>query len=319
MLVNLYKTKTPVSVFSMPLLVAVGCLSLFFRDSAEPNAYFFGWQTSFFALIQQAKWLDFLLAGGLITLNAHQLNNVFNRNSFYSKDTFLPGMIYVIGLFSYQSVQFSPDLLGHLFIIVSLSFLLQIKRQEPAKAIVFFGSLFLSLGFIFSPLLVTLAFLPLISLSFIKQFIWREWVIASLGLGLPVLYHYSIYYLTTGRLAIERMPVIIDSPEVTWTITQSVLYLLISIASLIGLFRFLVVMRSEVVSFKKLAQVIMVMLLLSLISFFVGWYFYAMLLPGFFIPLSYVLGVQILNSSRKKIPDLLILAWFIAAVINLYL
>ncbi len=318
MLVNLYKAKTPVSVFSLPLIIGLVCLALFFREPVA-HVYFFKWQTDFFISIQQNTWLNFLLAGALISLNAHQLNNVFNRNNFYSKDTFLPGFIYVTGLATFESVDFSPLILAHLFLIGAMAALLQIKRQEPDKNLIFVGSFATSLTIIFSPLLFLLILLPWLALMITKPFNWREWLVAVLGLSLPIFYLYIFNYLSTGTIQPQRMDIILDTPDVTWSITQSILYITASATILLSLTRFIGVMRSQLVNFKKISQLTLLILFLSVLSFVIGWIFYSQFYLAFLLPLGYVISAQILYNEKSILSNILVMIWFIAAVINLYL
>lgn len=318
MLVNLYKAKTPVSVFSLPLIVGLVCLSLFFRDPVE-HVYFFKWQTDFFLKIQENTWLNFLLATALISLNANQLNGVFNRNNFYSKDTFLPGFIYVIGLTTFESLDFSPLIVAHLFLIGAMAMLLQLKRQEPDKNLIFVGSLAIGVAIIFSPLLAVLLFLPWLALLITKPFNWREWMVTILGLSLPIFYHSIFNYLFVGSINPERMDIILDSPDVTWTITQSILYLTASACTVLSIARFIVVMRSQVVNFKKISQLTLLILFLCALSFVIGWSFYGQFYLAFFLPLGYVISAQILYNEKSILSNILVMIWFITAVINLYL
>lgn len=317
MLVNLYKAKTPVSIFSLPLIVGLVCLTLFFREPVT-HVYFFKWQTDFFLRIQENTWLNFLLASALISLNAHQLNNIFNRNNFYSKDTFLPGFIYVIGLATFESIDFSPLIAAHLFLIGAIAALLQLKRQESDKNLVFIGSFCVSLTVIFSPLLILLVLLPWLALLITKPFNWREWIVAVLGLSLPIFYHSIFNYLATGAIQPKRMDIILDTPDVTWTITQSVLYLTASATILLSIVRFIGVMRSQVVHFKKISQLTLLILFLCALSFVIGWLFYGQFYLALFLPLGYVISAQILYNERSMLSNILVMIWFIAAVINLY-
>lgn len=318
MLVNLYKAKTPLSVFSLPLIAGVMCLSIFYRD-AEETIFFFKWQTDFFVEIREISWLNFLLSVFVISLNANQLNLVFNRNSFYSKDTYLPGFIYVIGLATFESIEFSPLLLAHLFLIGAMASLLQLKRQESGKNLVFLGSVSLGILILFSPLLIVLALLPWLVLLIVKPFDWREWVVAFLGITLPTFYHYAVNYLITGNIRIDRMDVVLTSPDVVWTISQSILYLTASIVILISLYRFLIIMRSQIVNFKKISQITLLILFLCVLSFLAGWYFFNQFYVTFLLPLGYVVSVHILYGDRALVTNVLVMIWFLTAMINLYL
>lgn len=317
MLVNLYKSKTPLSVFTLPLIIGLVCLSLFF-DEPGTNHYFFLWQTDLFNPLQKITWLNYLLTVGLISLNAYQLNNVFNQNSFYSKATSLPGFIYVAGLITFKSLDFSPLIIAHLFLIGALSKLLQLKRQEPSKDIIFKGSFLIGLAVIFSPAMISLFLLPWIALILIKPIIWREWVMALLGISLPIMYHFAFHYLLTDNAQLIIMPVAKEVPHLTWTILDSLTYILAAACILVGVFKFILTIRSQIVSFKKMSQIVLWMAVLTSLSFGIGWYFYGELYLSFVLPIAFIISIQLLNAGRVKLANTLVLSWFIISAVNLF-
>ena len=87
---------------------------------------------------------------------------------------------------------------------------------------------------------------------------------------------------------------------------------------LVGVFLFLRVMSGQVVNFKKMSQIVLVMLVLCFISFVIAWYFYGQLYVAFILPLTIIMSVQTLNATRVQLADGLILAWFIIGGINLF-
>ena len=317
-MVFLYKSKTPLSIFTLPIVIAIACSSLFFRHSGE-FFYYFNWQTEWFQSIHEIPWLNFLLAGALISLNAHQLNNVFNRNTFYSKDSFLPGFIYVAGLITSHMLDFSPLLIGHTFIIGSFAALLQLKRQEPAKNQVFIGSFLIGMAIVFSPMQITLALLPWISLIIIRPFNWREWIIALLGMGIPVYFHFTIYFITTGTWNIESADFVLHQVDLSWTIMDQIKYGFFTFCILIAVLRYLIIMRNQLVNFKKISQVVLVAALLSVLSFFIGWYGFNMIYSGFLIPAGIIISVQLLYSERPALSSGLVTAWFFVALVGLFI
>jgi hypothetical protein len=115
------------------------------------------------------------------------------------------------------------------------------------------------------------------------------------------------------------MDIILDTPAVTWTITQSILYLTASVTVLLSIARFIGVMRSQVVNFKKISQLTLLILFLSALSFVIGWLFYSQFYLAFLLPLGYVISAQILYNEKSMLSNILVMIWFIAAVINLYL
>lgn len=316
--VNLYRSKTPIAVFSLPLLVAIICLPLILRD-AEPQVYFFKWQTNFFAKIHEITFLNYSLAVIFISVTAHQLNNVFNRNVFYSKDTFLPGFIYVTGLASFHSLEFSPMILSHLIFVIGLAALLQIKRQEPAKNWVFLGSLMIGTSVIFSPPIITIALLPWITLMIVRPFAWREYVLVVLGLIIPTGYHFFFYFLNVGNIQIEEAEFKLIANELNWSVSQIICMLLLAVGALFAFLKSLLIMRVQVVQFKKLMQIIFFATAICYMGYLAGWYGYEQQHVSFLIPLSVLFSVWLLCTEKNILPTVLVIGWFLATLTNLFL
>ena len=202
MLIDLFKSKTPLSVFSLPLLIAGLCISILFKEDIGCPG-FFVWQQKMISIITAEPWLNYLITVVLVSTNAHQLNNLFNQHSFYSKTTFLAGLIYVISVATFDGLSFSPQLISHLFLIFSLMMILHLRRQEPAKALIFKAGLSLGVAVLFSPTLTPILLGPWIALAIFRPFVWREWLMLLLGFVLPHLYHAAIYFLATGKYMVE--------------------------------------------------------------------------------------------------------------------
>ncbi|MBK9190111.1 MAG: hypothetical protein IPM77_00700 [Crocinitomicaceae bacterium] len=306
------------SIFTLPIVIAIACSTLFFKHQGE-FVYYFNWQTIWFNNIHSTPWLNFLLAGAFISLNAHQLNNVFNRNTFFSKDSFLPGFIYVTGLITFNQLEFSPLLIGHTFIIGAFAALLQLKRQEPAKNQVFIGSFLIGMAIVFSPMQLTLALLPWISLIIIRPFNWREWIIALIGIGIPIYFHFTVYFISTGKWDIESADFVLYQIDLTWTIMDQIKYGFFSFCVFIAILRYLIIMRNQLVNFKKISQVVLAAGLLSVFSFFIGWYGFNMVYSGFLIPAGIIISVQLLYSERSAFSSGLVTIWFFVALAGLFI
>lgn len=317
MLINLYKSKTPLAVFTLPILVAILCTSIFFNPQ-DLELNFFTWQTGFLSPIHEVPWINFLCSIIIISINAHQLNHVFNKNRFYSKESYLPGFLYLLWLMTFEALNFSSMLLAHLLFIGALASLLKLRRQEPAKAILFAASFQIGLGIIFSPLMMPIVLLPWIALIIIKPFNLREWLIPLFAAALPTCYHYTFYFLATGAVDIEMVDITIRNPEIVWNISESLTYGLAGFAMLVGVFKFLKVMNGQIVNFKKMSQIVLVMLAFSFLSYVAAWYFYGQHYISFVLPLSFIMSVQVLNATRVQLAEGLILVWFIIGGLNLF-
>ncbi|MEO9533957.1 MAG: hypothetical protein ABJG68_03095 [Crocinitomicaceae bacterium] len=315
MLVNLYESKTPIAVFSFPLLVAIVVCPILFLE-VQAIHYPFEWQNDLWSMIHEIKWLNFILAVFLISTNAHQINNAYNSTVLYSKDSFLPGLIYLISLVALSAYDFAPILVAHFFFILAMRQLFKIRRQEDAKAIVFKASLLFGIGFVFSPMQSVCFIIPALSLTVFRPFVWREWFMVVGGGFIAVIYYLSVIYLSTGQLSFFSTPHYgfqnakqVDLITwVNWTI-----FGLIALGSIV---KYFAIMRTEINRFKKQSQVLFHMTWVSFIGFVLGWYFYSEMYPVFILPLSIIVGTQLLHSRNSKVVNAIVIIWLIISVAN---
>lgn len=315
MLVNLYSSKTPIAVFSLPVAIGVLCVPIFFTE-ASSTQYLIDWQTILTNWVLETKWLNYVLTVSILSITAHQINNVYNRHVFYSKATFLPGFIYILSLLTLEYFSFSTNLVAHLFLVFALGFMMRIRRQDPAKTSIFWGSVFIGLAIGFSSLQMSMLLLPWLTLIAIRPFVWREWVIMILGAVLPLIYYVSIFYLAKGDLDFSLNEI----ENVTYrkmNLLRAANYavpLLIVIGTLVKYFS---VMRTQINRFKKLSQILFHFSWLSVTSWLVGMYFFDLSIYSFAIPVAFFVGTAILYSKRQSMVNIIVIIWLIISVANL--
>lgn len=317
MLVNIYRSKTPISIFTLPVFIAILCSPLFFFD-APTESYPILWQNNLWKWINESILLHFSLTVITVSFTAHQINNVFNQNSFYSKATFLPGLIYALCLFSMGIIRFTPDLIGHLCVVIGLGSLLKLRRQDPAKAIVFLSSLMFGLAIILTPLQIGLFFLPLLALSIFRPFVWREWFMVLIGMCLPLIYYLSYEYLTLESIQFLLMP---NNTHLNGLTDDWFNWISLCTSGLLvfgGLFKYLQIMRTEINRFKLQSQVIFHLLWLSLVAFTLAWIFYNSYYLYAAIPLGIFIGTAILHSRNTRVMNIILVLWLIISASNLF-
>lgn len=315
MIVNLYESKTPIAVFSFPLLVALVVCPILFVEP-EVVHYPFAWQNDLWSMIHEIKWLNFILAVFFISTNAHQINNAYNSSVLYSKDSFLPGLIYLICLVSLNVYQFAPILVTHFFFTLAIRQLFKLRRQEDGKAIVFKASLLFSVGFVFAPTQIFCILIPWLALAVFRPFVWREWFMVLGGGIIPAIYYFSTIYITTGEIRFLETPHYgIQNAEqadlINWL--NVIVFGLIAFGSIVKYFS---IMRTQINRFKMQSQVLFHMTWVSLIGFGVGWYFYGELYPAFILPISIFIGTQLLHSRNLKVVNAIVIMWLIISLAN---
>jgi hypothetical protein len=315
MLVNLYKTKSPVAIFSLPLLIAILALPIFYRSPQEiVNAY--TWQSILVGKVRVTPWLNYVLTFIIIVIGAMQLNNVVNNNGFYSKNTYLPGFIFTVFLISLNEFEFSFNLISYVMLIFALGYLFRVTRQESAKHVVFMASLFLGVAITFSPIFFLIGLLPWITLIIFRPFVWREYLLVIIGLGIPWLYHFGLVYFFSKKLSIQIEGLSLINEQIALTASMLILTAVTLIIMLFSLWNYLVIAAAQLLSFKKRSRILYHLVWISLVVGFLEWYFYDLILDMFILPFSIFISLHLLNARKPIIINTVILVWFCLAVMN---
>lgn len=317
MLVNLYRDKTPIAIFTLPVLIALLALPILFQDPIQSH-YFLDWQTHFEAMVIEKDWVNYLITVVICGLTAHQLNNVYNRHTFYAKATFLPGLIYVLLLFSINELRFSPNLLSHLFIVFSLGQFLQLRRQEAGKQIIFWGTLFIGVATVFSSLQVGLILLPCLALATFRPFVWREWFMILLGGAIPLLYYLATIFIVKGNLNL-KIAERVEQAEIETDLFQATALVATGLLILASIFKYTGHLRSEVIRFKKQSQLVFHLLWMTTAIWGVGYFFFEQNYLSVFVPLAFLISTPLLRSNRNNLMNLIVIIWLIISGANVLL
>ncbi|MBD3637244.1 MAG: hypothetical protein HUJ25_07835 [Crocinitomicaceae bacterium] len=314
MLVILYRSKTPVAVFSLPLLIGLLALPIFFYPQ-PPEFHFWNWQNELDQIVKNETVLNYSLTVTLISLIAHQLNNVYNRHSFYSKATFLPGFIYVFSLFTLNRFTFSPDLIAHLFMVFALGQFLKMRRQEDAKAIMFWSSFFLGIAMVFSTFSGGLVLLCWMSLVIFRPFVWRESFLVIMGFLVPLFYYMGIMFMLKGGFDFNIADPV-EETEFNMDFIKATSYGVFGLIVLGSLYKYFIVMRNEVNRFRKQSMVIFHFLWISALVWFIGFKFFEHIYLGFLLPISFLVGTSFLHARRNSVINLVVIIWLIISAAN---
>lgn len=315
MLVNLYKTKSPVAIFSLPLLIAILALPIFYRSPQEiVNVY--TWQSILVGKVLALPWLNYMLTVLILVIGAVQLNNIVNNHGFYSKNTYLPGFIFTVFLISLNEFEFSFNLISYVMLIFALGYLFRITRQDSAKHVIFMASFFLGIAITFSPIFFLIALLPWITLIIFRPFVWREYLLVILGLGIPWLYHYSLVFFFANERFIQAEGLSLINERIELTASMLILTALTVMIMLFSLWNYMVLAATQLLSFKKRSRILYHLVWIALVVGLLEWYFYDLILDMFILPFSIFISLHLLNARKPIIINTVILVWFCLAVLN---
>jgi hypothetical protein len=194
-MIAIFKSNQPLTAVLFPVLVLVFGLAYFISGSVQ--------EVSDFGLFGTAASLDrtvgILITSLVLAFNAYMLNTLFNQNDFLERNTYVIGLIYLIGCFV-MPIYENPDLvLFHFFDILSFRQLFNIRQNEDARRYIFNGSLLLGIGLLFFPHAFPVLLFPFFTLLIIRPFVWREYFLALIGLLIPFSYllFYNHFFLKT--------------------------------------------------------------------------------------------------------------------------
>lgn len=137
----------------------------------------------------------------LMVGEAFLLNFIVNENAVLSKPSFLPALLYIVFMScDTHLLTLYPLLFSNLFILFAIHRLTSSYRLDKAFSHAFDTGVLLSLATLFYfPSSALFALLP-VGLVLFRPFIWREWVIALIGVVVPYTFVFT-YYLWNDMLA----------------------------------------------------------------------------------------------------------------------
>ncbi|MCK5028338.1 MAG: hypothetical protein KAR57_01800 [Bacteroidales bacterium] len=110
--------------------------------------------------------------------------------------TYLPAFFYILISGSFIPLQrFNPTLIGTIFIFLSLDYIFSIYREEYALNKLYLAGFFISIASLFWVPFSVFFIVIWISLSVLRPFIGREWIVSLLGFLTPYLFVFVFYFV----------------------------------------------------------------------------------------------------------------------------
>lgn len=235
------------------------------------------------------------LAGIFVYINAILLNNLFNINSFYEKNSYIISLLYVMLMSFYHSFyEIDGVIIAHLFSILSLYQLFSLESNTDGRKAVFNSGLLLGIAASFHPPLIFTAPIHWIMITRIRPFVFRETILATAGFITPLLYGlYSVF--------IRKNEVNWNFIETAVNYEQKQLIFLISlilffVVSLLSVWGIRIKNKKSSIRFRKLTGIIYLKLLSGLILgtleiIFLNqyeWYSFSVISLALFFPFSFI-------------------------------
>lgn len=274
--------------------------TLIYAQNIETNLWGLSLQNSF-------NWLLGMFAIILIVGNAILLNGIFNRHEFYSKNTYLPSLIYVsLTTFFPYSVYLNGELFAQTFLILMVFQLFRLRQNEDGRSAVFLGALFLGMAITLNSIYLFVIPFLWMSIARIRPFVLREYLLSLLGLLTPFSY---LFFVNQNFLSkIFQFDAVLNYKNIEGYFIW-ILYLLLLI---LIIFCYLSISRKlpkSTIRYKRLLSVVLYVLAFTIIISLITNYFFDTIyyFASGSISLAFILPYAYLESKAQKFTSIIIL------------
>ncbi len=199
-MLNLFRQNTIVA----GILTIVIAFLLRLPEFISPHTYSFiqtaPFSRIFFAFydsIPETQFWSVVTATLLVASQAMLINYIVVRHGILYKDTYLPGLMFVVlSSFYPQQAELTPHLVANLFIMLLFLRLCYLYESPNPLLLVFDAGLYLAIALLFDyDLSIFLPFI-LISVVIFTSFNPRYLLVSLLGIAVPLYFTVSFFYLT---------------------------------------------------------------------------------------------------------------------------
>jgi hypothetical protein len=319
---NLFRQNTllaGIMLFIITVLFRLPALTTLPKYEFIQNAPFARLAFGFVANLPNPYFWSLIIATALIFLQAIFINYIVSSQGILYKDTFLPGLIYIVlNSFFIQQTELTPQLISNTFVLLLLQRLCYLYESKNPLLVVLDAGLYLGIGILFNyDLLLFLPFI-LISVIIFTSFNLRYLVISVLGICIP-LYFTGIYFYVTNRYD-ELLLYIVQSfeqkqlktIETNWIrLLPWVIILPITVVSVFNLQQNF--FRNKVKT-RRIIQSIYLMLFFGLAGLFFENVNYLYALVYLSVPVSIVVAYYFISDRRFILKEILFFALVALAV-----
>jgi len=147
------------------------------------------------------SWLTLLLAPAFVLINAVFLTNLFNKNSFIDRNTYITSLIYIAYYSFYHGFyQLDGLAISHTLLILTLFEIFKLHVNEDGKKAMFNAGFFAGLAMTFHPALLLLLPFLLIMTLIVRHFVFREFILLLVGFFVPLIYAYAYYWFNDNEI-----------------------------------------------------------------------------------------------------------------------
>jgi hypothetical protein len=262
----------------------------------------------------------YVLTGVLVFTNAVLANYLFNKNEFYDKNSYVISLFYIVLIsFFHSAYQLDGILIAHFFLIVALFQMFRLENNSDGRKWCFNTGLFLGIAGTFHP--PFLAILPFIwmMISRIRPFVFREFLLATLGYLLPLIY--ATVYISANKNLIWSDFINVKAGSLQNNIVFWTTVSFFGLLAFVSLITISYKSSKSSLRFKKLIAILRLLMILSIllgIVEFSGWGHYEWF-SYFALPLSFFMPFLFFSKSSSLVGNLLFYGVFSISIAKIFI
>jgi hypothetical protein len=246
------------------------------------------------------SWLTLILGPSFVLINAIFLTNLFNKNSFIDRNTYITSLVYV-AYFSFYHGFYQLDglAISHTLLILTLFEIFKLQANEDGKKSIFNAGFFAGLAMTFHPALLILIPFLVVMILVIRPFIFREFILLLIGCFVPLIYAYVFYWFNDNEINMRLIAISTDFKKLRIDfLVTAILFIITVLLSLLAVNK-----QSQKTSIraKRLMRVLLVFAICCILLGSLDYVFFGQIerFSLLFIPLSFFLTFGLQNKSYQ--------------------
>lgn len=261
-----------------------------------------------------------LIAGIIVNFSSAVLvNRLYNQHTYARDENYYPALFYfLISSLHLPWIFINPVMLGNLFILLALRRLLSMYRVQEVTSMIFDAGVFLGIGTLLFPPAILAVPLLWLSLSQLRTFNFREWLVPITGLALPAIYALVYFWWFDLEFYFTDYFLFGEAPFQSFLASGSVLFYLVLATTvfivLAGLSLFFKEMGISTVHKKNTKKVFITLTVLLILVWGAGFWLeghYTGLTLILTIPAAVFSGVFFSGAKRKRLRVTIFYIWLI--------
>lgn len=197
MVLKFFKSQQPLAYIVLGVIALVFWTSGYFLNFTINNNNALPLYNLLLSILNtEHKFIYFLLGVVLVASQAIHLNIIISKYEVLYKNSFLPGLFYILLMSSIPPfISFHPVLIVNSILIFVMDKIFRLYKNDSPLALDFDICVLLSIMALFYLPAVAFILIYMIGLIILRPFSWRDWIVGAMGLVTPVGFLLLYYFL----------------------------------------------------------------------------------------------------------------------------